>query len=410
MSDFARQQADFQRGILTGDDTVLAEILDSPREKRETLYGVYRYAYGSRLVEAMRNDHELLHLYLGDEMFDEMGHAYVKARPSEHPNLRWFSQGLPEFLKTAEPYCDHPVLSDLAALEKALNDAFDAAEGPVLELTAMAAFAPEAWPDLKFRPHPSAARLDLSTNAAAIWLALKNDETPPDAAALEDPSRLLIWRQDVTPMFRELPTEEAMMWDEAANGIPFGVLCEMLATYDDPDSAAARGAGYLHGWITSGILTAVSRLNRKGSPHGHGHRSPFYRAHGLGRSRAAHRQRRGGDLADRRRRQAAWLPPASQYRPHPGRISSQVGWPSGSTRLIWPTLGYGYYPAFVAYAGSSSLSSATFEAVVHEIASGILGSGCRKLFVLNTGISTLAPVERALARLDADRVAAFADP
>jgi len=38
MSDFARQQADFQRGILTGDDTVLAEILDSPKEKRETLY------------------------------------------------------------------------------------------------------------------------------------------------------------------------------------------------------------------------------------------------------------------------------------------------------------------------------------------------------------------------------------
>jgi hypothetical protein len=258
MSDFARQQADFQRGILSGDDTVLTEILDSPKEKRETLYGVYRYAYGSRLVEAMRNDHELLHLYLGDEMFDEMGHAYVKARPSEHPNLRWFSQGLPEFLKSAEPFCNHPVLSDLAALEKALNDAFDAAEGEVLELAAMVAFAPEAWPDLTFRPHPSAARLDLSTNASAVWLALKNDETPPDATVPEQPSRLLIWRQDVTPMFRELPVEEAMMWDEAASGIPFGVLCEMLATYDDPDGAAARGAGYLHGWITSGILSAVS--------------------------------------------------------------------------------------------------------------------------------------------------------
>ena len=81
----------------------------------------------------MRNDHELLHRYLGDETFDEMGHAYVKARPSEHPNLRWFSQGLPEFLKSAEPYCDHPVLADLAALEKALNDAFDAAEGAGLD-------------------------------------------------------------------------------------------------------------------------------------------------------------------------------------------------------------------------------------------------------------------------------------
>jgi hypothetical protein len=258
MSDFARQQSEFQQGILTGDDRILAEILDSPKEKREALFGVYRHAYASRLVEAMRNDHGLLHRYLGDETFDEMGRAYVKARPSEHPNLRWFSQGLPDFLKSAAPYSDHPVLSDLAALEKALNDAFDAREGPALALEDMAGFAPEVWNDLQFRPHPSACRLDLATNAAAIWLALKSEETPPDAAMLEEPSRLLIWRQDTTPMFRELPTEEAMMWDEAANGIPFGVLCEMLATYDDPDGAAARGAGYLHGWITAGLLTAVS--------------------------------------------------------------------------------------------------------------------------------------------------------
>jgi hypothetical protein len=261
MSDLARQQSGFQQGILAGDDTILADIFDSPREKRETLFGVYRYAYGSRLVDAMRNDHELLHRYLGDEMFDEMGHAYVKARPSQHPNLRWFSQGLPDFLKSAEPYCDHPVLSDLAALEKALNDAFDASDAPVMALQDMARFVPEVWNDLKFEPHPSTCRIDLATNAAAIWLALKKEETPPDAASLDEPARLLVWRQDATPMFRELATEEAMMWDEAASGIPFGVLCEMLATYDDPDGAAARGAGYLHGWITSGALTAVSDGN-----------------------------------------------------------------------------------------------------------------------------------------------------
>jgi len=258
MSDFARQQSDFQRGILTGDDTVLSEILDSPRETRETLFGVYKYAYGSRLVEAMRNDHELLHSYLGDETFDEMGYAYVKARPSEHPNLRWFSQGLPDFLNSSPPYSDHPVLSDLAALEKALNDAFDGPEAPVLALADMTAFPPEIWNDLTFGTHPTASRLDLGTNASTIWLALKNEETPPDAVSLDEPNRLLIWRQDVTPMFRELPAEEAMMWDEGSCGIPFGVLCSMLATYDNPDGAAARGAGYLHSWITAGLLTSVS--------------------------------------------------------------------------------------------------------------------------------------------------------
>ncbi|MCA6114459.1 creatininase family protein [Bradyrhizobium sp. WSM 1738] len=87
--------------------------------------------------------------------------------------------------------------------------------------------------------------------------------------------------------------------------------------------------------------------------------------------------------------QAEWLA---------GRIAEKID------ALIWPTLTYGHYPAFVEYAGSSSLSIATFEALVREIAGQILSGGCRKLLVLNTGISTLAPVDRALARLDGARI------
>lgn len=67
--------------------------------------------------------------------------------------------------------------------------------------------------------------------------------------------------------------------------------------------------------------------------------------------------------------------------------------------LIWPTLAYGHYPAFVEYAGSVSTSAATFEAMVREIAIGIHANGCRALFVLDTGLSTIGPVARALAGL-----------
>jgi putative DNA-binding protein len=258
MGDFARQQDEFQRGILTADDAVLTEILDGPQEKRGILFGVYRHAYGSRLVESMRNDHDLLHSYLGDEMFDAMARDYISANPSRHPNIRWFSHALPQFLKSTDPYANYPVLSDLCALEKAINDAFDAEDAPVTSIADMAGFAPETWADLKFEPHPSARRLDVATNASSIWLALKNDEPPQDSETLEAPCHLLIWRQDLMPMFRELTPEETMMWDEAFKGIPFGELCSMLATHDDADGAAARGAGYLQGWITGGLLTRVS--------------------------------------------------------------------------------------------------------------------------------------------------------
>jgi creatinine amidohydrolase len=72
--------------------------------------------------------------------------------------------------------------------------------------------------------------------------------------------------------------------------------------------------------------------------------------------------------------------------------------------LIWPTVTYGHYPAFIEYAGSASLSASVFEKVVEEIAAAILTFGCRALFVLDTGISTRAPVDRALTRLGCDNV------
>lgn len=72
--------------------------------------------------------------------------------------------------------------------------------------------------------------------------------------------------------------------------------------------------------------------------------------------------------------------------------------------LIWPTVTYGYYPAFVGYAGSASLSTATFESVIAEIAAAILDFGCRALLLLDTGLSTRAPVDRALTRLQPDKV------
>jgi creatinine amidohydrolase len=72
--------------------------------------------------------------------------------------------------------------------------------------------------------------------------------------------------------------------------------------------------------------------------------------------------------------------------------------------LIWPTVSYGYYPAFADYAGSSGLSAPLFENLIEEIAAVIVGFGCRALFVLDTGVSTQVPIDRALVRVGANHV------
>ena len=57
--------------------------------------------------------------------------------------------------------------------------------------------------------------------------------------------------------------------------------------------------------------------------------------------------------------------------------------------LVLPTLQYGYYPAFLEYPGSVSLSLETMRDTVVQICQSHARHGARRFYALNTGISTL---------------------
>src|SRR5215813_7813274 len=65
--------------------------------------------------------------------------------------------------------------------------------------------------------------------------------------------------------------------------------------------------------------------------------------------------------------------------------------------LLAPILGFGYYPAFRNYPGSQHLEAQTFIAVLREILEGFIRQGARRLAIVNTGVSTEAPI-RILVR------------
>lgn len=64
--------------------------------------------------------------------------------------------------------------------------------------------------------------------------------------------------------------------------------------------------------------------------------------------------------------------------------------------VVWPVLGYGYYPAFVDYPGTCSLSYATFRAAVTEILFSVHRAGAQRIRILNTGLSTIKPLRQAI--------------
>jgi hypothetical protein len=254
MSSLKALQESFQRGVLAGDDAILAEIDDAAGETRDVRFGVYRNAYVLRLIDVLADDYEQLHAYAGDTAFAKLARAYIAGHPSDRRSARDFGRHMPEFLRATAAYTSHAELAEIAALEKALADAFDGPDADPLCVEQLAPLAPEKWTRLVFEANPTTIRLSFATNASEIWSALHENTRPPKTRKLEEPEAVVVWRQDFMARFRHLTAEEAMMWDEAARGVTFGVLCEMVATFAGTDGAELRAASYLKGWVDAGLL------------------------------------------------------------------------------------------------------------------------------------------------------------
>jgi creatinine amidohydrolase len=67
----------------------------------------------------------------------------------------------------------------------------------------------------------------------------------------------------------------------------------------------------------------------------------------------------------------------------------------GSHLVVAPTINYSYYPAFLEYPGSTSLTVDTARAMFADIVHSLAHYGPRRFYILNTGISTLRPLEQA---------------
>lgn len=67
--------------------------------------------------------------------------------------------------------------------------------------------------------------------------------------------------------------------------------------------------------------------------------------------------------------------------------------------IIAPTINYSYYPAFVEYPGSTSLSLPVARELLLDVIRGIARFGPRRFYVINIGVSTNRPLAEAASLL-----------
>jgi creatinine amidohydrolase len=72
--------------------------------------------------------------------------------------------------------------------------------------------------------------------------------------------------------------------------------------------------------------------------------------------------------------------------------------------VVAPTINYSFYPAFLEYPGSTSLSMDTARVMITDIIHSLAHYGPHRFYILNTGISTLRPLAQAAAELAKDGI------
>jgi hypothetical protein len=257
----AERQRDFAAWLLAREAPAETPgLLGNARASATERLHVYRYAYLSRLVGVLRDDFPAVLAALTRERFDPLAAAYLRANPSRHFSLRHAGARFPAWLAESEERAARelragaPWCPDLARLELAVTDAFDAADARPLARSDLAQLAPEAWGPLALALMPGAQLLTLAWPVRALRAA--NDAEQPLATdgLAPRPERVLVWRRDERVLHRECSAEEYALLTRVAGGASFGALCATAAEARGDEAGAAFAASSLARWVEDGVL------------------------------------------------------------------------------------------------------------------------------------------------------------
>jgi len=258
---------------------------------------IYANMYFYRLLDCLAEDFPKVLAAVGPARFHNLVTDYLLRHPSRHPSLRYLGQRLPQFIASHAGLAESPHLADLARLEWARADIFDAPDAPPLSRDALARLPQDRSGDARFTLIPAFALLCFDYEVVRFWRRLDESagghgetssasgaaihgggsgnaarEAPapeqPHPAGDAGPTRLSpparrraaarVWRKDFVIYHCSLDEEEARCLELAQAGESIGRICQQLAAGRGFAKATVRAGRMIQNWLEDGILADVA--------------------------------------------------------------------------------------------------------------------------------------------------------
>lgn len=246
-------QAEFAAALLDPAAAAPGDVADPQGNPAPRRFAVYRNNVAVGLVNAVGGVFPAVKRIVGDEFFNAMALAYVRAEPPTSPVLLQYGQGFADFIAGFAPAASLAYLADVARIEWAWREAYHAAEGVRIGPGDLAGIAEADLPLLTFSLHPSVQVIRSAYPVLTIWRINTSDEpiAPVDLRVGED---ALIVRPEAAVDVRQLAAGGAVFIETLASGGSLAEAAELAAGADDGFDLSTNIAGL----IDSGAVVGYS--------------------------------------------------------------------------------------------------------------------------------------------------------
>jgi len=211
---------------------------------------IYNRSYWSRVLDAFSEDFPGVRALLGASRFDRLRRAYLAECPSESFTMRDLGQHLVRWVEANPAYAElhSAAVLDMAKLEWAEIESFDAAEDERLTLQDIATLDPDA--SLQLQPHIRLLEVTYSVDSLIFEIreaARRNGSsaralarTRVERAKSAAPIYLAIHRHELVVHYKRLDEEEFRLLHAISEGVSIedAVACAYAESKFTPDACA----------------------------------------------------------------------------------------------------------------------------------------------------------------------------
>ncbi len=238
----------------------LAHISGNDRLSPVEQLDIYREQFWLRHTSSLVEDFPGLGGILGQREWERLSEQYLREFTPDSYTLRDLGARLPELIERAGWLSHQALCLDMARLELAYIEVFDAADTPPLAPERLAAIPEETFADARLVIAPAVRLLSVRYPVAGLRRRLRAQNDEPVAIPEESPQQLVVYRRDLRLWDMPLSNVAFAFLTALAAGSSLGAAAELAANRPGPEAEVELGANigvWLQEWTVKGLVSDV---------------------------------------------------------------------------------------------------------------------------------------------------------